>query len=156
MKKKSGEQLNLNLGCGYCKLFKFVNIDNRKEVKPDKLCDVLKGLPYDDNSVDSVVANDFLEHIPIGKTIAVVTDIWRVLKPDGIFRSLTPDAQKGQGAFQDPTHVSFWVKNSWLYYSHPAYRNLYGIKANFKIEQMERIKTGDDVYHLHVIAKAVK
>jgi len=146
----------LNLGCGYRKLDGFVNIDTRKEVNPDLVHDVIPGLPYDDNSVDQVRADDFLEHIPIGKTVHVISEIWRVLKPGGVFESSTPDAEYGQGAFQDPTHVSFWVENSWLYYSDPAHRGLYGVEANFKIESITRKEIGNRVYPLHVIAKAVK
>jgi GT2 family glycosyltransferase/predicted SAM-dependent methyltransferase len=148
---KSG--LHLNLGSGLRPQKGFVNIDNRKEVNPDLVCDVIEGLPYDDNSVDSIRAHDFLEHIPIGKTVQVVTEIWRVLKPGGLFVSLTPDAEFGQGAFQDPTHVSFWVENSWMYYSDPATRALYGMKANFKIKSIDRVNTGNRVYHLHVVAE---
>lgn len=145
--------LHLNLGSGLRPKKGYVNIDNRKEVNPDLVCDVIEGLPFDDNSVDSVRAHDFLEHIPIGKTIQVITEIWRVLKPGGLFVSLTPDAESGQGAFQDPTHVSFWVENSWLYFSEPSYRELYGTKANFKIKAIDRVETGNRVYHLHVIAE---
>ena len=146
----------LNLGCGYRKLDGFINIDNRNEVDPDLFCNVLDGLPYSDNSVDLVRADDFLEHIPIGKTIQVITEIWRVLKPGGIFESSTPDAEHGQGAFQDPTHVSFWVENSWLYYSDQVHRELYGTIANFEIKSITRSEIGNRVYHLHVIAKAKK
>lgn len=147
--------LCLNLGCGYRKLEGFINIDNRMEVEPDFIFDVLNRLPYDDNSVDAIRADDFLEHIPIGKTVDVVTEIWRVLKPGGLFESLTPDAEYGQGAYQDPAHLSFWVENSWLYYTDDSSRNLYGIKAKFEIKSLERIETGNRVFHLHVIVKKI-
>jgi len=154
------EGLCLNLGCGYRHLDGYINIDNRPECKPDMVCDVIPGpfggLPYSDNSVDIVRAYDFLEHIQNDKTIAVMDEIWRVLKPGGIFESLTPDAEVGQGAFQDPTHVSFWVENKWTYFSDEAHRNLYGIRANFTIESLSRKEYGQRVFHLHVIAKAVK
>ena len=143
----------LNLGCGYRKLEGFTNIDYRKEVNPDLVCDVINGLPFDDNSVDLIRADDFLEHIPIFQTKDVIEEIYRVLKPGGIFESITPDAEYGQGAFQDPTHISFWVENSWLYYSDKASRELYGTKANFEIKSIERIETGRRVFHLHVIAR---
>lgn len=148
--------LNLNLGCGLVRLDGYVNIDNRAEVNPDIVCDVIEGLPYADNEIDSIRAYDFLEHIPIGKVISVMDEIWRVLKPGGKFNSSTPDAERGQAAFQDPTHVSFWVENSWLYYSNPELRALYGIKANFKINHLECIETGRSEYHINVIAGAIK
>ena len=148
--------IRLNIGCGYNHKEGYINIDNRSEVNPDLVCDVLKGLPYNNDSVDVVMAHDFLEHIPIGHTIGVIDEIWRVLKPGGVLDSYTPDAAHGQGAFQDPTHVSFWVENSWMYFSKPNYRNLYGIKANFDIEKLERTESAYNVYHLRVIARAIK
>lgn len=155
--------LRLNLGCGYRKLEGFVNIDNRESVDPDLLCDVIPGLPaltgdliiglpYDDNSVDMVRAYDFLEHIPIGKVVPVMNEIYRVLKPGGIFESSTPSTD-GRGAFQDPTHVSFWNHNSWWYYSIPEYRHLYGITADFEIVKIEDINSGNGIIHTHVIAR---
>lgn len=149
--------LCLNLGCGYGHLEGFVNIDNREEVAPDMVCDVLDGLPYEDGSVDMVRADDFLEHIPIGKTIQVVTEIWRVLKPGGIFESLTPSTD-GRGAFQDPTHVSFWNANSWLYYTDPESRRLYGMVPDFEVVSIEDRVTSEplQIIHTHAILKARK
>jgi SAM-dependent methyltransferase len=148
---------SLNLGCGLKHLDGFVNIDNRSETDPDLVCDVTGGLPYEDNSVDLVRADDFLEHIPIGKVIPLMNEIWRVLKPDGIFESSTPSTD-GRGAFQDPTHVSFWNRNSWEYYSKKPVRELYGIVADFDIENIEDIDTDPSnmVIHTHVIARARK
>lgn len=150
-------RIALNLGCGFRRLEGYVNIDNRAEVKPDLVCDVIQGLPYEDNSVDEVRAYDFLEHIPIGKTIGVVTEIWRVLKPGGKFESLTPSTD-GRGAFMDPTHSSWWNRHSWLYYSDPQYRNLYGIKANFQIDTLKdfEVVPGMGIIHTLVIARATK
>lgn len=149
--------LCLNLGCGYRQYEGCVNIDIREETKPDLVCDVMQGLPYADNSVDQIRADDFLEHLPIGKVVPVMEEIWRVLKPGGIFESSTPSTD-GRGAFQDPTHCSFWNQNSWLYYSDPAYRNLYGIKADFEIVSIEDTEPDPAlmIIHTHVIAKARK
>ena len=147
--------LCLNLGCGLDHIAGFVNIDNRSQVNPNLFCDVTGGLPYLDDSVDYVRAYDFLEHIPSGKVVGVIEEIWRVLKPGGTLESLTPDAENGQGAFQDPHHLSFWVENSWLYFSDKNARDLYGTKANFSVE-IQRVETGNRVFHLHVFAKAIK
>lgn len=151
--------VKLNLGCGLKRshVAGFTNIDNRSECEPDLLCDILGGLPYLDNSVDMILANDFLEHVPNGKQIDVITEIWRVLKHNGILEALTPSTD-GRGSFQDPTHVSFWNKNSFLYYSDKECRDLYGIKANFNLVENEDITTNAEwkIIHTHVIAKAIK
>lgn len=158
MANKSKELIKINLGSGWRKAEGFVNIDYREETNPDVCCDVTAGLPFPDNSVEIVRAHDFLEHIPIGQTIQMVEEIYRVLIPNGMFDSFTPDCETGQGAFQDPTHKSFWCENSWLYYSDAAHRALYGIKANFKITTMDRLVSDAyrRIYHLHVCANAVK
>lgn len=149
--------IRLNLGCGYRHIKDCINVDNRSETNPDLICDVIEGLPYKDSSVDYVRAQDFLEHIPIGKTVGVVTEIWRALKPGGLFVSLTPSTD-GRGAFQDPTHVSFWNINSWLYYSDPAYRNLYDIRANFELVKIIDVNMDSHsrVVHTYVKAMAIK
>jgi SAM-dependent methyltransferase len=149
------KELKLNLGCGYRKLPGFVNIDNRPEVDPDRVCDLIQGIPYPESTVDMITAFDFLEHIPIGKTIRVVESIWMALKPAGIFEHFTPSTD-GRGAFQDPFHVSFWNINSWLYYTDDAHRNLYGTKAKFEVEFLNDVQTGPGIIHTHGRMKAVK
>lgn len=151
--------MKLNLGSGQAKIEGFVNIDNRAEMNPDMVLDITEPWPFEDNSVEYVRAFDILEHIPPSKVIFVMNEIWRVLAPGCIFESHTPDAQYGQGAFQDPGHISFWVINSWLYYSQDAHRSLYNIRAKFDIEACNRIpplETPSEIYWIHVIARTVK
>lgn len=142
------EQIKLNLGSGNKKLDEYINIDIDPECEPDFVLDINNGLPYDDNSIDEVRAHDFLEHIPLGKTIFVINEIWRVLKPGGTFEHFTPSTD-GRGAFQDPTHLSFWNRNSWIYFSAGIYGGQYGIKAAFEIEQLRDIITSDHLKIIH-------
>lgn len=152
-----GSTIKLNLGCGLRRLSGYINIDNRPEVNPDLVCDVLQGLPYQNSSVDEIRAHDFLEHIPLGKTIQVIEEIYRVLKPGGMLDAFTPSTC-GRGAFQDPTHLSFWNKNSFLYFSDPECRALYNTKANFGLLKNEDVITNAEwkIIHTHVIARAIK
>lgn len=145
----------LNLGSGHRKIEGYCNVDIQARVNPDLLCDVTEGLPFDDNSIEEIRAFDFLEHCPLGKTLPVVEEIWRVLKPGGLFEHLTPSSD-GRGAFQDPTHQSFWNINSWLYFTQDIYRDLYGIKAKFGIESLRDILTGDHIIHTHGKMRAIK
>lgn len=138
--------MKINLGCGYKKMSGCVNIDNRKDVDPDIVADCL-ALPFEGDSVDAVYAMDFLEHIPTGKTIRQIEEIYRVLKKGGLFVHLTPSTD-GRGAFQDPTHVSFWNINSWLYFMNDEYRNLYNIKAKFSGVN-DNIWSGNRICHVY-------
>lgn len=53
--------------------------------------DITQPFPLMDNSVDSFQAEDVLEHIPYEKLVPVINEIYRVLKPDGLFRLSVPD-----------------------------------------------------------------
>jgi SAM-dependent methyltransferase len=86
----------------------------------DICCDITQGLPFRGGSVGWVRAYDFLEHIPPASVPFVMNEIHRVLAPGGWLRSATPSTD-GRGAFQDPTHVSFWNPNSFWYYTDPNY-----------------------------------
>ena len=149
--------IKLNLGCGLRKMGKgFINIDNRPEVKPDSVHDIIEGLPYEDNSVDEIMAVDFLEHLERHEVLNLMDEIWRVLKHGGKFQHRTPSSD-GRGAFQDPYHKSFWNINTWRYYfTDPLYRELYGTKANFNIVYLEDIWIEDKVLDTHCIYEAIK
>lgn len=112
----------------------------------DIVCDIRNGLPVPDNSVGCVRAYDFLEHIPRcndsacqhGKdggplcTVGLMNEIYRVLVPGGWLVSRTPSTD-GRGAFQDPTHVSFWNPNSFWYYTRSEQqRYVPGITCRFQ------------------------
>jgi predicted SAM-dependent methyltransferase len=154
---KEKKAIKLNLGSGYRKIEGYVNIDNREECFPDLLCDVRDGLPFEDNAVEEVRCWDFLEHIAPNKVVFVMEEIYRVLKAGGKFEFMVPSTD-GRGAFQDPTHVSFWNSNSFLYYSDEAHRNLYGIKAHFNFKTLTNLVSSNvlHIIHVHGIGEAVK
>jgi len=130
MHKEIEKPIKLNLGSGFRYMNGYINIDVRPECKPDLLCDVTQGLPFDDNSVEEVRAVDFLEHIPMETCQSVIEEIWRVLVPGGRLTHSTPSTD-GRGAFQDPTHRSFWNINTWMYYMDDAHRGSIGTRAKF-------------------------
>ena len=74
------------------------------------------GIPAEDNSVGIIRASDFMEHVPIGKVVPLMNDIYRALAPGGWLMCNTPSTD-GRGAFCDPTHVSFWNQLSMRYYT---------------------------------------
>ena len=121
----------LNLGCGPVKMEGYINIDINDKWNPEIVCDIEEGFFFEDSSIDEVRAWDFLEHIHSDKVMYVIEEIWRVLKAGGNFTSSTPSTD-GRGAFQDPTHKSFWNYNSWVYYMNDLMRDLYDTKAKFQ------------------------
>jgi SAM-dependent methyltransferase len=70
---------------------KFIGLSLRKSDAQHIKHDVLKALPLMDNCVDVYQAEDVFEHILPTELPAVINDIYRVLKPGGIFRLSVPD-----------------------------------------------------------------
>lgn len=98
--------------------------------------DVTQGLPWADHSVGAIRAHDFLEHIPIGQVVPLMNEIHRVLVPGGWLLTSTPSTD-GRGAFQDPTHCSFWNENSWWYYTRAQQaKYVPEIKARFGVARL--------------------
>lgn len=53
--------------------------------------DITEPIPLKDNSVDRFQAEDVFEHIEIEKIPSIINEIYRILKPGGIFRLSIPD-----------------------------------------------------------------
>lgn len=77
-------------------------------------CDLNKGIPLPDNSVGVINASHVLEHLKDPEFS--MREIHRVLAHGG-WAFIEVPSTDGRGAFQDPTHVSFWNENSFLYYT---------------------------------------
>ena len=80
----------------------------------DIIHDLNKGIPLPDNSVGVLHASHILEHLK--DPIFSMREIHRVLAHGG-WAFIEVPSTDGRGAFQDPTHVSFWNENSFLYYT---------------------------------------
>jgi len=91
--------------------------------------DIRRGLPFSDNTVEEIIADNSLEHIPYGEHfgeddfVFIMNECLRVLKPNGIMKILAPNAGKSM-SFKDPTHARFITpvtfsyldkKNPWEY-----------------------------------------
>jgi hypothetical protein len=113
--------------------------------------------PWPDDSVDHIRAWDVIEHLP--DKILTMNEIWRVLGPGRTAEIVVPTTD-GSGAFQAPTHTSFWNRRSFLYYeANNPYRERfdrhYGINAKFRVLS-ERIDASVDGPRLTIVLSAVK
>jgi SAM-dependent methyltransferase len=148
--------VRLNLGSGEIVLRDFINVDLFPH--PGTVhADLTKRWPWDDDSVDYVRASHIIEHLP--DKIFTMNELWRVLKPGGRSHISVPTTE-GAGAWQDPTHVSFWNRRSFLYFEdggtyHAAYAKSYGIQARFSVLR-ERIDQTLDGPILEITLVAVK
>lgn len=90
--------------------------------------------PWKDGELDYVRAQDILEHLP--DKIQTMNELWRVLTAGGTAEVVIPSTE-GSGAWQDPTHVSYWNRSSFLYFEagNPCcerFAQRYGIRARFR------------------------
>jgi len=127
-------KIKLNLGSSAATLNGFINVDI-VEGPGIFVADLTKPWPWADNSVDYIRAYHVIEHLP--DKIFTMNEMWRVLKPGACADVIVPTTD-GPGAFQDPTHTSFWNRRSFLYYEDGSpYRESnakgYGIHAGFRV-----------------------
>lgn len=148
--------MKLNLGCSDAHVAGFVNVDICPPA--DEIADLRYEWPWADGSVAHIRAHDIFEHLP--DKIHTLNEAWRVLKPGGVLDLVVPTTD-GRGAWQDPTHVSYWNPNSLFYLEHNNPHNTrfaaaYGMRHAFRILQSRHMKLADEVWKLHAILEAVK
>ena len=85
--------ITLNIGCGFNHYNGCVNVDKYEACEPDCILDLEKQVwPWEENSVDMVIARHAMEHI--GESEASLIHFWkelyRVLKPGGIVNMTVP------------------------------------------------------------------
>ena len=114
------ESSSLDIGCGMSPWNPFqaahvfgidIRVNENKNVRCADL--TIDAIPFPDRSFDYVTAGDFIEHVPRViyapnhrfPFVCLMNEIWRVLKPNGLFFSRTP-VYPFSAVFRDPTHVN--------------------------------------------------
>jgi SAM-dependent methyltransferase len=149
--------VKLNLGCSDAHLSGFLNVD--RCAPADVIADLAENRwPWETSSVAEIKAWDIFEHLP-SKMISM-NEAHRILKPGGVLDLVVPTTD-GRGAFQDPTHQTFWTPNDLFYFSsfYAEWRRFhvaYGITANFELKMSEHKEYPDKVWKLRALLKAVK
>ena len=127
---------------------------------------ILNTLPFTDSSFESVSAFDFLQIVPriaivenngVFPFIHVMNEIYRVLKPGGIFYAITPGYPRSE-VFVDPTSVNFITKKTHTYFISPKYKaRMYGFKGEFKIvRKVKWIKLTQETRNDRWLVKTLK
>ena len=109
----------------------------------------LEPIPFPDNYFDRVSAFDFIEHVPRilaldeKRTrlpfIELMNEIWRVLKPNGVFYAVTP-YYPHPAAFQDPTHVNIITRDTHEYFcGSPTPASIYGFIGCFEAQRTKPV-----------------
>jgi len=92
-RKMTPQKPNLQLGAGIRKVNGFVNVDlSGADVNLDL---TYKTLPWKDDSFENIVSQHLIEHLYIkDELIPLLTELHRMLKPDGSLWLATPDMEK--------------------------------------------------------------
>ena len=101
----------INLGCGFDHREGWVNIDAIAAVHPDLIHDLHEPLPFADDSVIEVLAQDILEHFTKEKVAEVIAEIGRVVKAGGKVTIRVPSVS----AIYDQLKGSPEARNQFLY-----------------------------------------
>jgi predicted SAM-dependent methyltransferase len=95
--------VRLNLGCGTLRLDNWINVD-LVGLPVDLAWNILKPLPFDDDSVDAIFHEHVIEHVPGLAGYQFLRECHRVLRAGGIMRIVAPDASKYMASYFDPDH----------------------------------------------------
>jgi len=147
----------LDLGCGQKPRNPFAadtvfgidigNIDIPNVIKADIS---QSPIPFEDASMDYITAFDFIEHVPRViylptirlPFIELMNEIYRVLKPGGIFLAQTP-VYPFSVSFTDPTHVNPVTSETFSLYfdDQRKWGAMYGFKGSFNIKRQILFQT---------------
>lgn len=107
---------------------KLTTLDFSADHNPDVVHDLeVLPLPFPDNSFDEIHAYDVMEHI--GKQgdwrffFNQWSDIWRMLKPDGVFCGISPHWSSAW-AWSDPGHSRIVSAESFIFLDQDNYRQI--------------------------------
>lgn len=113
--------LCVDIGGGLNPVSGYITIDQRDTAHIQ--ADLNKRFPLGDNTVGVLNASHILEHLD--DPIHTMQEIHRVLAHGG-WAFIEVPSTDGRGAFQDPTHVSFWNENSFWYYTNKNFAQYIG------------------------------
>jgi hypothetical protein len=148
--------LKLNLGCSDSHMPGYVNVDLCEPA--DQIVDLSYAWPWETSSVQSIKAWDIFEHLE--DKIHTMNQCHRVLQPGGTVDLFVPTTD-GRGAFQDPTHKSWWTPNDLFYFCEQyvewqRFHVAYGITARFWHEGFDHSEFPNKVWKMRVTLTAVK
>ncbi len=138
--------MKLDLGCGQNTTEGFDGVDLKPGKNVKYTFDLFAGKrwPFKNNSVDEVISNHLVEHIPhyrpeyrgIDGWWVFFNELYRVCKSDATLTFNHPQAQN-QRAYWDPTHTRYLTPTTW-YYLTKAWREAqrldhYDAKCDFEV-----------------------
>ena len=106
--------LKLNIGCGLEYKKGYVNVDAYNDTVADRVMSVTN-LEFESRSFSHVDCIQVVEHLGAAKSIYSVSEIYRVLKPEGTFLLETPDLISSFKNFIKGNEDSRKLIMNWIY-----------------------------------------
>jgi len=101
----------LNVGCGPCVIPGWLHADRLSAEGIDFSCDIRAGLPVESDYFEYIVGMHMLQDVAYPDVLAVLCELRRVLKPDGILRLGLPDLDKAIAAYLRRDHRYFYISD---------------------------------------------
>lgn len=123
----------LHLGCGSNYLKGWLNTDLYPDTKRIPL-NATTRFPFDDSSFDFVFSEHMIEHIPYKGGFTMLSESFRVLKPGGKIRIVTPDLPFLIGLYNDrdnPLNKKYTDWNNELFIQDKAIHDPVSVINNF-------------------------
>ncbi len=120
----------------------YVSIDRYPRERDFIVADLDAGSwPVASDSVGLLRAFDAVEHLR--DPINTMNEAWRILAPGGMMMVRVPSTA-GPGAWCDPTHVSFWNRLSFRYYTNRDFaKYIPAFKGRFQLARL--VETGGEI-----------
>jgi len=127
--------IKINMGAGACYMPGWINVDfNEAGGKQDVICDLSKEVPWADNSVDEILMDNFLEHVPRERFFWFMDEVWRICKPGAVIKVFVPHCTS-PFAYGHLSHYNFFHSHTFSIMDINALENYERYnKARFKIK----------------------
>lgn len=108
--KASNTLVKLHIGSGRNYKEGWINIDINPKTRKDLCIDVNRSLPFQNDSVDFIFYEHFIEHLSYGDGFDFLKESYRILKHGGVIRTAFPDIDK----LIDSYINDYWRQMEWV------------------------------------------
>lgn len=157
--------MKLYFGAGKDRKPGFINVDIYPFEGTEIVCDITKGVPLEDGSVDYIYSQDFMEHLPPESKVFVINEIGRLLKVGGRMEHFIPNGGS-RNDFGSPSHLSHWNLQQFEHFDIDSYRyakdaDYEGTKVKFRKILAEEVNWQEEYgvsipQSIHVIYEKVE
>lgn len=93
--------MKISLGAGGVRLSGWVHVDFDPDCRPDLRVDLSGPLPFGDACAEFLHSEDFIGQLSFAQARLFLRECYRLLKPGGVLRLLTPDLEQLVRAYVD-------------------------------------------------------